>query len=95
MRGCNRFFHLLAQFREELGEDTISGKPFPVFRFEEFFSNDAVRIDKKISRAGETLLHARGFPIPDAIIPNGLRVRVGEQWVFNFVTLSKILQDLF
>ncbi len=39
MRGFDRVRYFLAQFREQLGNNTISGKPLSVFRFEELFSN--------------------------------------------------------
>ncbi len=67
MRGFDRFRDFLAQFREKLGNDAISGKPLPVFGFEKLFSNNAVGIDKKVSRPGKTLLHPSGFRVKDTI----------------------------
>ena len=95
MRGFDRVRYFLAQFREKLGNNTISGKPLSVFRFEELFSNEAVGINEKKSRAGKALLHTSSFGIEDPIGPDGLRVRIREHGVFEFVSVSKILQDFF
>ena len=95
MRGFDRFRYFLAQFRGKLGNNAISGKPLPVFRFEELFSDNAAGINKKISRAGKALLHTSSFLIEDSISLDGLRVRVRKHWVFDLVPVGKIFQDFF
>src|SRR6267143_2350539 len=95
MRSLGRFCYFLAQFREKFGNNAISRKPLPVFRFEELFSNDAVGINKKISRASIALLHSSGFMIEDSISPDGLRVWVREHRVVDLVAVGKIFQDFF
>ena len=95
MRSFDRFRYFLAQFREKLGNNAISGKPFPVFCFEELFSNDAVGINEKISGASKALLHPGSFLIEDSISLDGLRVRVREHRICDLVPVGKIFQDFF
>jgi len=95
VRRFDGFRYFLAQFRKKLGNNAISGEPLPVFRFEELFSNNAVGIDEKVSRASKALLHPRSFLIEDAISLDGLRLTVPEHRVLNLVPVSKKFQDFF
>jgi hypothetical protein len=94
MRGLDGVGDFLAQLREELGNNAVPRKPLAVFRFEKLFPNDAVAIEKKISRSSEALLHSGGFCVQHAISLNDLRVRVRNHRVVNLVPVSEKLQDL-
>jgi hypothetical protein len=67
---CSGYF--LAQFREELRNKTVPSESLTILRFKEFFPDNAVGIDKDVSRAGKPLLHPGGFLIEDAISPDDL-----------------------
>src|SRR5438552_18447058 len=95
MRGFDRVRYFLAQLREQLGNNTISGKPLSVFRFEELFSNEAVGVNEKKSGAGKALLHTSSFSIEDSISPDGLGVRIREHGVFELVSFNKNFQDFY
>ena len=95
MRSLNRLRYFLAQLREELGDDAVSSETLAIFRFEEFFSNDAFRINKKISRAGKALLHPRGFAVENAVGLDDLRVWISEQGIIDLAPVREKLQDLF
>src|SRR5271169_1307533 len=95
VRGFDCFAHFLAQFREKFGNDTVSRKPLAVFRFEEFFLNDAFRVDVEIARARKALLHPSCLLIEDAICLDDPGFGVSEQRVLNLVPLRKELQDFF
>ena len=93
MRGFYGLGYFLAQFRKKLGEDAITSETLAISRFKKLFANDAMAIDKKISRARKALLHPGSFFIQDAIVSNGLGLGVGEQGVFDLVPVGKIFQD--
>src|SRR5258707_6079990 len=95
MRGLNRLRDFLAQFREQLGNNAISGKALPVLCLEKLFSDDPVGIDKEVSRPGKTFLHAGGLRVKATISPDGVRIGVRQHRVFDLVPVGEIFQDFF
>ena len=82
----------LAQFRKEFGNHVVSGKPLPVLRFEELFSNHAVGVDEEISGARHALELADGFDVQNLIGANDFGVGVGEQGEIDLPAVREIFQ---
>ena len=95
MRSFDGGGDLLAQFREKRGNDAIPGQALAVSGFEEFFSDDAVRIDEIVSGASKSLLHPGTLAIQDSIVGYGFGVRVCQERVRDLVAVSKELEDTF
>ena len=84
-----------AQFRKELGDYVVPGEPFPVFRFEELFPNDPVRVDEEISGPRHSLVLTDGFAVENLIGPNRFGVGVGEQGKINLLAVREVFQYFF
>src|SRR5271156_6294261 len=93
MLGLNRLGYFLAQLRKKFGKNTFSCEPLPVPGFEKFLANDALGIDEKISGARKSLLHPRSFWIKNPVGPDGFRIGIPQQGIFDLVPVSKELQN--
>jgi hypothetical protein len=90
---CVRNF--FAQFRKELGDYVVPSEPLPIFRLEELFPNDPLRIDEEISGSRHSLVLANGFAVQNLISPNRFGVGIGEQGEINLLTVREVFQYFF
>lgn len=88
--GIRDFF---TQLGEELCNYVVTRKPFPILRFEEFFADYALGVDKEITGSRHAVVLPSGFDIHNMISAKDLRLRVGEQWKIDFSAIGEILQD--
>src|SRR5215471_8589531 len=95
MRSFDGVGNFLAQFWKELGDEAIASKALPVLGFEEFFSNNTVRIDEKVSGSRESFLHPGRFGVQHTVSLNRFGIGIRKQRVADVVAVGKELQDFF
>jgi hypothetical protein len=95
VRGVHRVGDFLAEFGEEFRDDAVAGEAFAVFRFKEFFLDDAVGINEEIAGAGKAFLHAGGFVIENTVGLDDFRIGIGEHRIVDFVAVGEEFQDFF
>ena len=92
VRGLDIVCHFVAQRWEKLANHIVSGKSFPVLRFEELLPDHALRIDEEIPRPRHALELSGPLGVQDLIGPNGFRIGIGEQGKLNLAPVSEVLQ---
>jgi hypothetical protein len=95
VRRIDRVAHFVAQFGEKFCDEIISGETVAVLRLEELFPDHPLRVDKEEPRTRHPEELPNGFRVQYLIIPNDLRLGIGEQRNIDFLPIRKIFQDLY
>jgi hypothetical protein len=91
--GCvNRTRDFLAQFRKELSDHVVSGKPLAVLGFEELLANHAACVYEEVSRPRHTIELAGRLAVQNLISANNFGIGIGKQGKIDFAAIREILQ---
>jgi hypothetical protein len=93
MRRFDILGHLGAQLRKKFCNNIIRRQTIRVLRREILFANNAVGVDVEESGVGHSFGHSLGFAIEHVEAANDFRIRISQQWEFDFMALGEVLQD--
>jgi hypothetical protein len=86
--------HSFRKFREELPNNVVWGIPVEIAPLEKLLANHSTFIYVKEAGMSHPFVHAFRFRVEDLEGSNHLRVRIGQEWKVDLVTIGKVLEDL-